>query len=129
MKTLNPQISFADLAAALEAHDGTRIDPNVAKGREQLMKIAAELLEDPVKGHELLSLLSKKEKSAPKCNEPWAHKGQVSYLETDEPIDEQDFLLDDIDHLRTTDIFGRPLNQSVQENEKSKPDGDLDFQK
>ncbi|OPA95519.1 hypothetical protein BFW88_07130 [Pseudomonas fluorescens] len=122
MNRLNPQISLADLATALEAYDGTQIDPNTSNGRQQLMAIAAELLEDPVKGHDLLNLLSKKEPFTQSQNEPWAYKGQVRYLETSEPIDENDFLLDDIDHLRTTNIFGQTLDQGVQENGESTPD-------
>lgn len=42
----------------------------------------------------------------------WAHKGRVRYLENAEPIDENDFLLDDIDYLRETDIFGRKLKKA-----------------
>jgi hypothetical protein len=41
--------------------------------------------------------------------EPWAYKGQVNYLDTPEIINENDPLLDDVDHLRVTDLLGRPL--------------------
>ncbi len=111
MNTSNPQISLAALAQAVKAHDGTQIDPDSKAGQERLLEIANELLEDPVKGQALLRLLSKFEKRNHKRPEPWAHKGQVRYLDTSEIVDENDFLLDDIDHLRVADIFGRPLEK------------------
>lgn len=121
MNTSKPQFSLDTLAEAVAIRDGIGLDPRVENDRKRLLEIAAALLEDPVKGHDLLSLLSSSRRSRHSSDrtppKPWAYKGQVSYLETSTPIAKDDFLFDDIDQLRTTDAFGRPLVLDDYESE------------
>ncbi|EIU1413925.1 hypothetical protein [Pseudomonas aeruginosa] len=122
MKTHKPQISLAALAEALEAAHGTRIDPRTEAGRVQLLEVAERLLADPEEGQMILEKLSDIQSPPRQKSNPWPHKGQVRYLETDESIDDFDFLFDDIDHLRTTDALGRPLAENTRAHEISPHD-------
>lgn len=130
MNTSKPQFSLDALAEAVAIHDGIRLDPKVEVDRERLLEIAADLLEDPVKRRGLLKQLTSKrsaEKAAQDRPAPWAYKGQIRYLETAAPIAEDDFLFDDIDHLRTTDAFGRPLKlDEHDDDDELEDDGDYE---
>lgn len=97
MNTRYPEFSLADLADAVEATDGTHLNPQSEEGRKQLLKIAQGLLENPVAGHALLRSLklSNSERCAPA--KPWAHYGQVRIVDMPEIPDEEDYLLDGLD--------------------------------
>jgi len=109
MHSARPALSLEDLAKAVAEHSG-KIDPDTQVGRTELLKIAGDILDDPEGNNALLSLICRPKGQSAEPHPAWAYPGQIQYLETVDIIDEHDRLFDDIDHLRATDMLGRPLN-------------------
>ncbi|WP_122468904.1 hypothetical protein [Pseudomonas viridiflava] len=101
MKASNSQATLKALASAVEASYGLVIDPDSTQGREQLLSILQELVEDPMKHPKLLQLMVLFNKSSGFVPKPWPKGAKPRLADTADIPDHEDFYLEGLHYGRS----------------------------